>query len=51
MGISTIIYILAKAFLELFPVILAERYQIIQPLARGGFGQTFLASDRVALEY
>ena len=27
-------------------MILAERYQVIQPLAQGGFGQTFLACDR-----
>jgi len=27
-------------------VILAERYQVIHPLAKGGFGQTFLACDR-----
>lgn len=27
-------------------MILAERYQIIRPLAQGGFGKTFLACDR-----
>ena len=27
-------------------MILAERYQVIRPLAKGGFGQTFLACDR-----
>ena len=27
-------------------MILAERYQVIRPLAQGGFGQTFLACDR-----
>ncbi|MEL7353961.1 MAG: NACHT domain-containing protein [Cyanobacteria bacterium P01_A01_bin.116] len=27
-------------------MILAERYQVLQPLAQGGFGKTFLACDR-----
>ncbi|NJM97430.1 MAG: protein kinase [Phormidesmis sp. RL_2_1] len=30
---------------ELKTVIFAERYQIIRPLAQGGFGKTFLACD------
>ena len=36
----------AGPFTAKLPVILAERYQVLQPLAQGGFGKTFLACDR-----